>query len=51
MVASISPQINVSQLFGLEKLDFGKNAGLSETFALQRSIAAVERAPDSRTDR
>src|SRR5664279_3937535 len=51
MVASISPQINVSQLLGPDKLDFGKNAGLSETFALQRSMAAVQPAPDSRTDR
>src|SRR5664279_4621193 len=51
MVASISPQINVSQLFGPDKLDFGKNAGLSETFALQRSMAAVQPAPHSRTDR
>src|SRR5450759_3014436 len=51
MVASISPQINVSHLFGPDKLDFGKNAGLSETFALQRSMAAVQPAPDSRTDR
>jgi hypothetical protein len=51
MVASISPQINVSQLFGPDKLDLGKNAGLSQTFALQRSMAAVQPAPDSRTDR
>ena len=51
MVASISPQINVSQLFGLDKLDFGKDAGLSETFALQRSTAAAQPAPDSRPDR
>ena len=51
MVAPISPQINVSQLFGLDTLDFGKNVGLSETLALQRSMAAVERAPERRTDR
>ena len=51
MVASISPQINVGQLFGPDKPDFGKNAGLSQTFALQRSMAAVQPAPDSRTER
>jgi hypothetical protein len=50
MVASIS-QINVWQLFGPDKLDFGKNADLSQTFALQRSMAAGQPAPDSRTDR
>ncbi|MEP7016446.1 MAG: type IV toxin-antitoxin system AbiEi family antitoxin domain-containing protein [Actinomycetota bacterium] len=51
MVASISPQVNVSQVFGPDKLDFGKNAGLSETIALQRSTAALQPAPDSRTHR
>ena len=51
MVDSISPQINVSQVFGRDKLDFGKNAGLSETFALQRSLTAAQPALDSRTDR
>jgi hypothetical protein len=51
MVASISPQTNVSQLFGPDKPDFAKNAGLSQTFALQRSMEAVQPAPDTRTDR
>ena len=51
MVASISPQINVSQVFGPDKLGFGKNAGLVETFALQASMAAAQPASDSRTDR
>jgi hypothetical protein len=51
MVASISPQTNVSQLFGPDKPDLGKNADLSQTFALQRSMAAVQLAPDSRTER
>ena len=51
MVASISPQINVWQLFGPDKLDFAKIAGLSQTFALQASMAAVQPAPERRTDR
>jgi hypothetical protein len=51
LVSSISPQINVSQLFRPDKPDLGKNAGLSQTFALARSMAAVQPAPDSRTDR
>jgi len=51
MVASISPQINMSQLFGPDKLDLPKNADLSQTFALQRSLAAVQPAPERRTDR
>jgi len=37
IVASINPQINMSQLFGPDKLDFGKKADLSQIFALQRS--------------
>jgi len=49
MAASINPQINVSQLFRPDKFDLGKNAGLSQTFALARSMAAVQPAPDSRT--
>jgi hypothetical protein len=51
MAASINPQINMSQLSGPDKLDFGKNADLSQTFALQRSMAAVQPAPHTRTDR
>ena len=51
MAASISPQINVSQLFRPDKLDLGTNADLSQTFALARSMAAVQPAPDSRTHR
>ena len=51
MVASISPQINMSQLFGPDKPNLGKNADLSEKFALQRTMAAVQPAPGSRTDR
>ena len=51
MVASISPQINMSQLFGPDKPNLGKNADLSEKFALQRTMAAVQPAPESRTDR
>jgi len=51
MVASISPQINVSQPFGPDKPDLRRNADLSETFALQRSMAAAQPAPASRTDR
>lgn len=51
MAASINPQINMSQLFRPDKPDLGKNRDLSQTFALARSMAAVQPAPDSRTDR
>jgi len=51
LVASISPQINMSQPFRPDKPDLAKTADLSQTFTLQGAMAAVQPAPDSRTDR